>query len=489
MNARTHPLMLSSLLEGFVADVPPIPMGELRLDSREISPGDVFVALRGERFNGADYLSMAAKAGAVAALTEELPAESIDDLPIFVIPALRVRLGEIASRFYGHPSRALQLTAVTGTNGKTTVSQLLGQLVRSAGYDCGVLGTIGAGVDGRARAAVHTTPDPISLQRTLATWAGKAIPFASMEASSHALEQGRLSGVDVDTAVFTNLSRDHLDYHKTMQAYGNAKAKLFGMPSLRAVILNADDPFSKVLETGLGESVKLLRYGQHAPELEVSFSKLVADASGLRFNLHSPWGSAKVRSGLLGAFNAYNLVAAITAALQAGLPLNDLVAAIPSLQPVPGRMEALRADNAPLVVVDYAHTPDALAKVTQTLRAQCAGRLIVVFGCGGDRDPGKRPLMAEAVSNAADSAVVTSDNPRTEDPYAIMQDIATAMRCEHTLCEDRGEAIRRAVLSASPGDCVLIAGKGHEDYQLVNDVRKPFSDYEHASTALEARGA
>lgn len=489
MNALDNRPTLAALLDGFASGVPALPVSGLSLDSRSLRQGDVFVALRGEHFDARDFLPSAVTAGACAALVEEAVLTSPARLPVMVVPELRQRLGEIASRYYRNPSQSMHVAAVTGTNGKTTVSQLFGQLIRRAGYNCGVIGTLGASLEGEPSASTHTTPDPIALQATLADWAGQAVPFVAMEASSHALDQGRINGVDLDTAVFTNLSRDHLDYHGTMQAYGEAKAKLFRVPSLRAAVLNADDPFSSTLVRELAPTVKCLRYGQNAPALEVSFSKVKLGSDGLRLTLDTPWGSIKLRSGLLGMFNAYNLVAAVTAAVQAGLPLETVADAAAALQSVPGRMEPLRSPGAPLVVVDYAHTPDALEQVASALRLQCSGKLIVVFGCGGDRDPGKRAMMAEAVSRHADAAVITSDNPRSEDPLAIIADIEAGMTGEYQCCEDRAEAISLAIRSATAKDCVLIAGKGHEDYQIVGSQRRPFSDSLQAWDALRGRAA
>jgi UDP-N-acetylmuramoyl-L-alanyl-D-glutamate--2,6-diaminopimelate ligase len=482
-------MSLPALLAGFADSAPDIPVAGLSTDSRSIRAGELFIALRGEQHDGRRYLSQAAAAGAVAALVEDAVADSVTPLPTVAIPDLRQRLGEIASRFYGHPSRKMHVAAVTGTNGKTTVSQLLAQLIRAAGYDCGVIGTLGVSLDARAQQSLHTTPDPVALQATLADWAAQAVPFVSMEASSHALDQGRMHGVDVDTAIFTNLSRDHLDYHGDMESYGRAKARLFAFDSLRTVVLNATEPFAEQLREVLPAGVAALSYGIEGSAADVRGGNLVQDAAGTKLRLSSPWGNATLRSPLLGDFNALNLLAALTAALQAGMPFDTLVSAVRSLQPIPGRMEPLRAPGAPLVVIDYAHTPDALSKVLESLRAQCPGRLIAVFGCGGDRDRGKRAPMAEAVSGAADYAVVTSDNPRSEDPLQIIADIEAAMRGDYRVEVDRAAAIAAAIQIAAPGDCVLIAGKGHEDYQIVGERRIPFSDSDVARQWLSRYAA
>jgi UDP-N-acetylmuramoyl-L-alanyl-D-glutamate--2,6-diaminopimelate ligase len=475
---------LAQLLEGLFADAPAINIAQLCVDSRKVQPGDLFIALRGQQHDGHAFLAAAAAAGAVAALVEAAPAGLRLEIPLIVVPELRERLGELASRYYRHPSQGMHIAAVTGTNGKTTVSQLMAQLIRGVGYDCGVIGTLGASLDAQPLEASHTTPDPLALQAVLADWAGQAVPFVSMEASSHALDQGRLNAVDIDTAIFTNLTRDHLDYHGSMAAYGEAKARLFAFASLRTAVLNADDPFSESLRQCLAPGVAALRYGQDAASADVVFSKLELESSGLRMRLQSPWGSATLRCPLLGKFNASNLLAAMTAALQAGLPFDGLVAAVAGLKAVPGRMEPIRLAGAPLVVIDYAHTPDALQQVLAALRQQCKGKLIAVFGCGGDRDRGKRAMMAEAVSAVADRAILTSDNPRSEDPLAIIADIEAGMHCEYTVRADRAEAISAAIESAQPDDCVLIAGKGHEDYQIVGSRRLSFSDSAVAGQVL-----
>lgn len=475
---------LPLLLDGMADAIPQIEVGELRLDSRELKQGDLFVALRGLVHDGREYLQQAADSGAVAALVEDELLEASAPLPTIVVPDLRHRLCDIAGRYFHNPSRQMHVMAVTGTNGKTTVSQLFAQLVRGAGYDCGVIGTLGSSLDGRVKEATHTTPDSIALQKVLAAWAGRAVPFVGMEVSSHALDQSRLQGLDVDSAVFTNLTRDHLDYHGDMQSYGRAKAKLFEFESLRTAILNADDPFSKVLESAVSSDVAVLRYGIDESSADVCLSKLSLSNNGLQARFESPWGTATLKCPLLGKFNAVNLLAALTAALKAGLPFDAVMNAAANLQPVPGRMEPLRKAGGPLVVVDYAHTPDALRQVLEALREQCSGDLIAVFGCGGDRDKGKRGLMAKAVSSAADRSVITSDNPRSEAPASIIADIERSMTGDYRLCTDRAEAIAMAIASAGPDDCVLIAGKGHEDYQIIGDQRLSFSDSAVAQQAL-----
>lgn len=501
---------LRDLLRGMADPVPDLRVRRLCLDSRELEPGDAFIALRGAHHDARRYLPQARDAGAAVAIVEDeafeatglspatqasatqasaTPARATQALPTIAVPALRQRVGEIAARYFGQPSRRLHVAAVTGTNGKTTVSHLFAQLVRALGYECGVVGTLGASLDGAALDSVHTTPDALRLQETLAAWAHRAVPFASLEASSHALHQGRVHGVDVDTAIFTNLTRDHLDYHGDMPSYAVAKARLFEFASLRSVVLNADDEFSSFLRQRLDGAVSVLRYGLLAADAEVRARRLKTCAQGLRLAIESPWGAASVRCPLLGRFNAANLLAALSAALQAGLPFAALIAALERVEAAPGRMQALRRRGAPLVVIDYAHTPDALTQVLKALREQCRSRLIAVFGCGGDRDRGKRALMAGAVSALADYAVLTSDNPRGEDPAAIIADVEAAMTIDHRSVVDRGAAIAAAIGLAAAGDCVLIAGKGHENYQIIGTRRLAFNDCQVARQVLDGVAA
>lgn len=484
-----HEMQLREILDGVTETDASIAITGIELDSREVKPGDLFVAVRGQETDGREYVRQAADRGAVAALVEDEVMDTSVTLPQFPVPQLRLLVSELAGRFYSHPSRSVAAVAVTGTNGKTTFVNLLAQLLRAAGHKCGVIGTLGTSLDGSVSDAANTTPDAVTLQRKIASWQREGVRFIAMEASSHALDQGRLAAVDIDIAVFTNLTRDHLDYHGDMRRYASAKTSLFQFPSLRTAILNADDPHVSLFEEVLGSDVQCLRYGRHAQNLDVRISELVSSIDGLCFSLLSPWGNAEIRCPLLGEFNALNLTAALTAGLQAGQPLEDLAKAAETLKPAPGRMEPLRAAGAPLVVIDYAHTPDALMQVLAALREQCDGELVAVFGCGGDRDRGKRSLMGEAVSRLASRAIITSDNPRNEDPLHIIRDIETGMSCPYEIVEDRGAAIEKAIRQARADACVLIAGKGHEDYQIVGTERRFFSDRDSADQVLAGLAA
>ncbi len=458
----------------------------LSADSREIIPGDVFLAFPGGVHDGRHYIPQALSAGAAAVLWEaegyRWPSEW--GQPNLPVAGLRALVPELAARWYGEPSRALWVTGITGTNGKTSVAHWLAQALTALGRRSAVLGTLGNGFPGALTPARHTTPDCVRLQRLLAAYRAAGAQAAVMEVSSHALDQGRVQGVHFDVAVLTNLSRDHLDYHGDMQSYAQAKAKLFGWPDLKWAVLNLDDELGQGLHARLaGSRVERLGYG--LADGEIRGRILGLDATGLRLAVSTPWGRGEVASPLLGEFNAYNLLAVLGGLLAAGVGLEDALEALARLGPVPGRLQTLAGGgDAPTVVVDYAHTPDALEKTLKALRPVTRGRLWCVFGAGGGRDRGKRPLMGAVASALADQVVVTSDNPRHEDPAAILADILAGMPPGQTAILDRAEAIRHAVQGAQTGDVVLIAGKGHEDYQEVQGVRLPFSDLEVARAAL-----
>ncbi len=463
---------------------------DLSADSRLIRPGDVFLAFPGHVHDGRHYIAQAIQAGAAAVVWEadgfEWPAGlSVPNLPV---PGLRALAAALAAHWYGDASAALWMTGVTGTNGKTSIAHWLGQSLDAYGRRCAVLGTLGNGLVGALAPSSHTTPDCVSLQRLLAGYRAAGAQAAVMEVSSHGLDQGRVAGVHFDVAILSNLSRDHLDYHGDMASYAQAKAKLFGWPGLKWAVLNLDDDFGAALHAQLaGTPVERLGYGLKRGDIRASALELTAQ--GLRMSVVTPWGSGEVESPLLGEFNAYNLLAVLGGLLASGVGLDQALAQLAQLAPVAGRLQTLRADGAgPTVVVDYAHTPDALEKTLKTLRPLATGRLWCVFGAGGGRDRGKRPLMGACAAALADRVIVTSDNPRFENPAAIIADILAGMPPAQTAIADRAEAIRTAVSEAGPGDVVLIAGKGHEDYQEIHGVRHPFSDVEVARAALASRG-
>ncbi len=461
----------------------------LSADSRRIAAGDVFLAFPGDVHDGRRYIPQAVAAGAKAVLWE---AEGYSwtlkgDLPNLPVHGLRALVAALAARWYGEPSRALWMTGITGTNGKTSVAHWLGASLTAAGKPSAILGTLGNGLPGALTAASHTTPDAVTLQRLLAEYRAAGAQAAVMEVSSHGLDQGRVQGVHFDVAVLTNLSRDHLDYHGDFAAYAQAKAKLFGWPGLKWAVLNLDDAFGCSLYAQLaGTQVERLGYGQKQGEIQAS--RLVLSTQGLRMQVRTPWGGGEIVSPLLGEFNAYNLLAVLGGLLAAGVGLETALAQLAQLRPVAGRLQTLRLGaHSPTVVVDYAHTPDALEKTLKALRPLTRGRLWCVFGAGGGRDRGKRPLMGGIAATLADQVVVTSDNPRHEDPAAIIADILAGMPPGQTAIVDRAEAIHHAVHAAAADDVVLIAGKGHEDYQEIQGRRLPFSDLEVARTALQER--
>lgn len=461
---------------------------ELTLDSRKVRPGDLFLAVPGASHDGRAHIADAIARGAVAVAYEAEGAPPLPDSQATLLPikGLSKQLSAIAGRFYGEPSRGLHLVGVTGTNGKTSVSQLLAQALDRFGERCGIVGTLGTGFHGALESGRHTTPDPLAVQATLALLKHAGARAVAMEVSSHGLAQGRVAGLDFDVAVFTNLSRDHLDYHGSMEAYGAVKATLFAWPQLRCRVINLDDPFGRQL-AGL-EGARLIDYSINDAAAYVHCRQVRFDDHGVRAELITPQGQGLLRSPLLGRFNLSNLLAVIGALLGMDYSLDDVLRVLPDLQGPSGRMQRLGGGAAPLVVVDYAHTPDALEKVLEALRPHVRGRLLCLFGCGGDRDRGKRPLMAEVAERHADGVLVTDDNPRSEDPLEILAEIRAGFTRPETVqfMSGRGQAIASLIAGARADDIVLLAGKGHEDYQEINGVRQPFSDLDEASKALAA---
>ena len=467
------------------------PISGLQADSRAVVPGDLFLAVPGEAHDGRQFIEQAVASGAAAVAAEAPVGGFVDALPVPLLewPELRFEAGPLAARFYGNPSRAMHLVGVTGTNGKTTTSWLVAQLGRRLGRRCGVIGTLGATLDDSVAQAGNTTPDPVSLQWQLAQWRDTGVFAVGMEVSSHALVQGRVNGVEFETAIYTNLSHDHLDYHGSMDAYGRAKLQLFTHKGLRHAVLNIDDEFAAQVRAAVDSAVQVLTCSTRGAPADLHIEGAQFRAGGVSAQLHSPWGSAALHSPLPGAFNLANLAAAIAALVLAGEDLQAVVEAAAHLQPVPGRMQSIPNGLGLQVIVDYAHTPDALAQVLRALRPHVAGRLVTVFGCGGDRDRDKRQVMGRVACALSDAVVVTSDNPRTESAQAILRDIESGCSGAYVLLEDRAQAIAYALQAAREGDCVLIAGKGHENYQLVEGQRLPFSDALQAQQALARRAA
>lgn len=465
-------MSLGQLLPNLRAPLAAIKPVHLTLDSRAVSSGDVFLAIPGAANDGRAFVDQALNQGAAAVLADAKDGYASDNERVVSVTDLRTKLPELARTFYGDPSRHMALVAVTGTNGKTSVVDYTAQLLRHMGVATGTLGTLGARLSSAIKEAANTTPDVVSINRTLAQWYAQGVRHVAMEASSHALDQGRMAGLTVHSAAFTNLSRDHLDYHGSEERYARAKLQLFTEFSPSYALFNADDAVAARV-AGL-VSCPALGISLKDPNANVYVE--VLSAAPLTLGLRTPMGSHNFSVNLSGSFNAFNAVLAIMLVVSLGYSLADAVQAAEQLVPVAGRMQRISNNQGVSVVVDYAHTPDALSRALQALRPETQGKLVVVFGCGGDRDRGKRALMARAAEIHADTLIVTSDNPRSEDPQAIIDEVVAGLRSGAQQVPDRREAIHTALGLAQPGDTVLIAGKGHEDYQDIAGQRLPFSD-------------
>lgn len=461
-------------------------------DSRQVEPGDLFLAYPGDLADGRRYISDAIQRGALAVLWqpgENFAWNSALTVSNLAVDSLRALAGPLAHAVYGHPSEGLSLIAITGTNGKTTISQCIAQAYPKP---CAVIGTLGAGFPEALVETGFTTPEATTLMRYLARFRQQKAAACALEASSIGIEEGRMNGARVDVAVFTNFTRDHLDYHGSMEAYAAAKEKLFTWPRLRTAVINLDDALGLKLmrETS---AMRVLGYGigdakRDFPAL-VRADNLIDTPFGQRFTLVLPNGRATVDSALVGRYNVSNLLAVAAVLHDAGVPPGEVARRLSELTPPPGRMERVGGQGEPLVVIDYCHTPDALDNALSALRdvaTQRGGRLGVVFGCGGDRDKGKRAQMGALAAAKADRALVTSDNPRSEAPQAIIDDIVSGMS-QAEVEPDRASAIRRAIVEADARDVILLAGKGHESYQEIAEIRHPFSDVEQARSALAFR--
>lgn len=453
---------------------------DLQNDSREIKPGDVFLAYPGGAFDGRDFIPNAIKAGAKAVIYEPRALKSpiaVDYQPIPMIPyeGLGEKLGELAKVFYHVPKDALDIVGITGTNGKTTIAYLLAQAYNLLGTEAAYLGTLGAGVLQKIKPMLNTTPDALYVQRFLHQCFTGGVKQVAMEVSSHALCMHRVDEVPFTQAVYTNLSHEHLDFHKTIDAYAEAKSKLFAYSSLESVVINTDDAYASCMIEVVNSHVNRFTYGVLKPA-DIMAKNIKLHAAGSIFDAKTPWGDLHCEISLLGRFNIYNTLAVIGSLLARGLTTLQVESVLPKLAASPGRME--QVSSAPIVLVDYAHTPDALEKALSTLNElKAAGRLIVVFGCGGDRDTTKRPLMGEVAAKLADVLIVTSDNPRTEEPLGIIKDITKNLTHQNILTlESREAAILKALEVADERDIILIAGKGHESYQEIGTTRIPFSD-------------
>jgi UDP-N-acetylmuramoyl-L-alanyl-D-glutamate--2,6-diaminopimelate ligase len=480
-------MTVQTLLEGWCENVPDLTIEGIELDSRRIRPGQAFIAVAGANTHGIAHAGEALARGARVVIHDGLADLPALDIPAVAVPELGPRLSALAARFYHHPSSHLTVAGVTGTNGKTSTAHYIAQSWQRAEGRAGIIGTIGFGPLRSLRPASMTTPDPLSLQAMLSECLDQGVEKLAMEVSSHALDQGRCDDVAFDAAVFTNLSRDHLDYHGSMEAYAAAKRRLFFDCHPRFAIVNLDDAMGKELAAEIGNGTEVFTYGTNGTS-ELRGSVLGMDSSGMTLSISGPWGGGEARTGLLGAFNVSNLLATAGTLALLGMPWSQVMHQIEIMRAVPGRMHCFGGERGqPVVVVDYAHTPDALRAALTALRSHLHGRLVCVFGCGGDRDIGKRPMMARAAEELADRLIITTDNPRSEDPETIAREIVAGLEkpAAAELIEDRAAAIRHAVQDSSTGDIVLIAGKGHEAWQEIRGRRIPFSDEAAVCSALE----
>jgi UDP-N-acetylmuramoyl-L-alanyl-D-glutamate--2,6-diaminopimelate ligase len=484
-----------------VAGIARIPESQDRIisglcnDSREVAPGNCFFALKGQNFDGRDFIPIAVEKGAVAIIMDEAtpyPRNKIS-VPLFFIANLNEKLGDIAARFYHYPSKKLTTIGITGTNGKTSISQYIAIAMNQAAYKCGVIGSLGYGFPGNLLSSTHTTSDALIVQKQLAEICQQGAKAIAMEVSSHALDQHRVRGIKFDTAIFTNLTQDHLDYHGTMENYAAAKKKLFYVPNLNNAIINIDDPYGKSLVKELEGKINIYCYTLQS-QAPVSFptlqaSQICLNGKGVTAKVVTPWGEGQLRSKLMGRFNVSNSLAVLAAIALMGIPLHTSLELIANLTTVPGRMQVFGGGKLPLVVVDFSHTPDALMQALVALREHTHGTLWCLFGCGGDRDRGKRPLMAQIAERYSDQLVITDDNPRTEDPVKIVNEMVSGLLCPWAveIEHNRGAAIAHVISCAQPGDVVLVAGKGHENYQIIGTEKIPFSDSEQVQAQLKLR--
>ena len=470
-----------------------LPVTGVQLDSRKIQSGDLFLACPGHQSDGRDFINEAISFGAAAVFAERdrhwCENAVCQGVPVIVVDKLQERVSEIAANYYGNPSASLSVVGVTGTNGKTSCTQLMASFLDQLQQRCAVIGTLGAGMKGSFVPAINTTPDAVSIQRLLAEWSSDA-DMVAMEVSSHGLDQHRVDGVQFIAGVFTNLSRDHLDYHGDMAAYLRSKQRLFQHPELRFAVINYDDEYAGDIAGEVGSGTRVLYYSLENAAADVYAERIEMSRDGCQCIVVTPWGQGAMRLPLLGRFNLLNVLAVITTLVACGHPLEKLLEAAARLTPVPGRMQRLEGSYDIEVVVDYAHTPDALEQALIAMQDHSDGAVWCVFGCGGDRDRGKRTEMGAVAARLADRVVLTSDNPRNEDPDQILNDILAGIDTLDVMVErQRERAISYAVMQARPGDSVLIAGKGHETKQIVGDQQLPFSDVEQAYGALAQRGA
>lgn len=461
-------------------------INRISLDSRHIQKDDLFLAINGARTDGHQFIQSAIANGAAAVLFDKYTDDTLqieNQVPLIPIHQLRNQLGELAARFYHYPAKKLRMLGITGTNGKTSCSHYIAQILAAENIRCGIIGTLGHGFYGDLCDVGLTTPDAISLQSILNDFCVREANTVSMEVSSHSIDQGRINAIDFEMGIFTNLTQDHLDYHGTMEAYAAVKRRFLAENSTQQAIINVDDAYGRKWLSELKNKKSVYTYGYKSKENSTVFPSIYADniqlsLSGIKARVHTPWGNGEIETALIGEFNLSNVLATLTALCVYGMPLVNVLQHLSQLKAVAGRMQTLGGNERPRVVVDYAHTPDALEKALQALRLHTKSNLICVFGCGGDRDHGKRPQMAEIAEHYADKVIVTNDNPRHEKPEAIAVDIMHGFaRPERVIIElNRSKAIQKSIQLAEAQDCILIAGKGAEHYQQVGDEKIPFDD-------------
>lgn len=495
---------LIDLVEGLAnyseqeADLLKVVVHGIQIDSRELKKGDLFIACFGRNHDARDYIDDAIATGVSAVLAESGSGwqgiKVVDGKPVVAIDNLASKISEIAARFFGRPTSALSVIGITGTNGKTSCSQFIAQLFNAFGFRCGVMGTLGYGIFGEIKETQLTTPDPVFTQMALAEMHHAQIEPVAMEVSSVGLHQKRVAAVDFDTAIFTNLSRDHLDYHESMEVYAENKRRLFTMPGLKSAVVNLDDPYALSMINAISSEVDVLTYSTKNKIATVHAESFELTRRGFEAQICTPIGSGQISGQLLGYFNFSNVLAVVAASLtylprHLDFSISELCEKISGLKPVNGRMEIVAEDSQVTAVVDYAHTPDGLRSALTALRDHFEGDIWCVFGCGGNRDKGKRPLMGELAEKSADQIILTDDNPRNEQGDEIIQHILSGIsNSDNVIIErDRAKAISYAISSAKDGDVVLIAGKGHETYQEVDGVKQLFSDANQVRLAMQSR--
>jgi len=502
---------LHDLLEGLVDDSSLSPLADIAVDgvtqdSRDIGDNYVFIAVRGTASHGLSFAEQAVRSGASVILWDAADSEQIkkadvcsNDIICMQVEDLQQKTGEVASRFFNQPSHDLNLIGVTGTDGKTSVSHYLAQCMDSKSSPCGVLGTLGNGLIHELKPTGLTTASAVHVQQSLAMLVDEGARAAVMEVSSHGLDQGRVNSVEFDTAVFTNLSQDHLDYHKTMESYAEAKSKLFEVAGLKSAVINLDDAFGRILAQKHRKHLTVYGYSTSSDDgsfascadFVVYAKSIKATQHGFEINVVTPKGAGYLELNLLGEFNVSNALAVLATLLLNNMAFDESIKCLSALRPVAGRMELVVVNNKPTVIVDYAHTPQGMAAACNAVKQHFSGELWCVFGCGGDRDREKRPLMAQAAERYADHIIVTSDNPRHEDPQLIIEQVLDGLAKPELAgtCIDRREAIAQAISAAAAGDVILIAGKGHESCQIVGDTYIAFDDCDVARVLLEQTSA